>query len=102
MSTLPTLRVAVAFCLVLVYSACAAERLETRDPTQGPTHTLAPTTAILRPTDLSGSEKHVEAPAQSPTTKATYSCPMHPEVQSAQPGQCPKCGMNLIKAAPSP
>lgn len=24
-----------------------------------------------------------------------YTCPMHPEVQSAQPGTCPKCGMNL-------
>lgn len=24
-----------------------------------------------------------------------YSCPMHPEVTSNQPGQCSKCGMNL-------
>ncbi len=27
----------------------------------------------------------------------TYSCPMHPEVQMAKPGRCPKCGMNLVK-----
>lgn len=26
-----------------------------------------------------------------------YTCPMHPEVQSARPGKCPKCGMELIK-----
>ncbi len=26
----------------------------------------------------------------------TYSCPMHPEVVSDQPGKCPKCGMNLV------
>lgn len=26
-----------------------------------------------------------------------YTCPMHPEVRSDQPGQCPKCGMNLVK-----
>lgn len=26
-----------------------------------------------------------------------YSCPMHPEVTSATPGQCPKCGMTLVK-----
>ncbi len=25
-----------------------------------------------------------------------YTCPMHPEVRSDQPGQCPKCGMDLI------
>jgi hypothetical protein len=25
-----------------------------------------------------------------------YTCPMHPEVTSDKPGQCPKCGMNLV------
>jgi hypothetical protein len=29
------------------------------------------------------------------TTKAVYSCPMHPEVTSDKAGTCPKCGMNL-------
>lgn len=29
--------------------------------------------------------------------KANYSCPMHPEVLSDQPGDCPKCGMKLVK-----
>jgi len=27
--------------------------------------------------------------------KTTYTCPMHPEVESDEPGKCPKCGMNL-------
>ena len=27
-----------------------------------------------------------------------YTCPMHPEVQSDEPGSCPKCGMNLAPA----
>lgn len=35
-----------------------------------------------------------------------YTCPMHPEVTSAQPGSCPKCGMTLVsvkeKAAEKP
>jgi hypothetical protein len=26
---------------------------------------------------------------------ARYTCPMHPEVRQAQPGDCPKCGMPL-------
>jgi hypothetical protein len=31
---------------------------------------------------------------------AKYACPMHPEVTSDKPGQCPKCGMNLELANP--
>ncbi|MCI0460817.1 MAG: vitamin K epoxide reductase family protein [Gemmataceae bacterium] len=27
---------------------------------------------------------------------ATYTCPMHPEVQQDRPGTCPKCGMQLV------
>jgi hypothetical protein len=29
------------------------------------------------------------------TISKTYTCPMHPEVISDKPGQCPKCGMDL-------
>src|SRR3546814_19970970 len=28
--------------------------------------------------------------------KATYVCPMHPEVISDKPGKCPTCGMDLV------
>jgi Cu(I)/Ag(I) efflux system membrane fusion protein len=40
------------------------------------------------------------SPAPSPSTSSVppatvYSCPMHPEVRSATPGKCPKCGMDL-------
>jgi FtsP/CotA-like multicopper oxidase with cupredoxin domain len=43
-------------------------------------------------------------------SKTIYTCPMHPEVQQAAPGKCPKCGMTLVKktvrvappAAPKP
>ncbi|TAJ60622.1 MAG: copper oxidase [Chitinophagaceae bacterium] len=32
----------------------------------------------------------------------TYTCPMHPEIHAAKPGNCPKCGMKLVKEKPKP
>jgi hypothetical protein len=32
-----------------------------------------------------------KAPAQ-----VTFTCPMHPEIERAEPGTCPKCGMKLV------
>ena len=28
--------------------------------------------------------------------KQQYTCPMHPEIIQDKPGNCPKCGMNLV------
>nr|MBC7611844.1 hypothetical protein [Pseudopedobacter sp.] len=33
-------------------------------------------------------------------TQATYTCPMHPEIHSSKPGNCPKCGMKLVVDKP--
>lgn len=33
---------------------------------------------------------------ETSTNKQTYTCPMHPEVVSKEPGNCPKCGMKLV------
>ena len=30
----------------------------------------------------------------------TYTCVMHPEIHATKPGNCPKCGMTLIKEKP--
>jgi hypothetical protein len=30
-------------------------------------------------------------------TAATYTCPMHLDIVSEEPGSCPKCGMTLVK-----
>ncbi len=32
----------------------------------------------------------------TPAAKQLYTCPMHPDVISDKPGQCPKCGMTLV------
>lgn len=34
------------------------------------------------------------------TQAATYTCVMHPEIHATKPGNCPKCGMKLIKEKP--
>ena len=47
---------------------------------------------------------HMNMPAQrsggddaKQVLKATYTCPMHPEIHADMPGNCPKCGMKLVK-----
>jgi len=34
-------------------------------------------------------------PEAAPPGKASYTCPMHPEIEQDHPGDCPKCGMAL-------
>jgi CopA family copper-resistance protein len=34
------------------------------------------------------------------TATANYTCSMHPEIHATKPGNCPKCGMKLIKEMP--
>jgi Cu(I)/Ag(I) efflux system membrane fusion protein len=40
------------------------------------------------------------APAAA-ASAALYICPMHPDVRSDEPGSCPICGMDLVKAEPA-
>ena len=37
---------------------------------------------------------------KSPIAPVTYTCPMHPEIHATKPGNCPKCGMKLVKEKP--
>jgi hypothetical protein len=38
----------------------------------------------------------------APPPPRDYVCPMDPDVRSAAPGKCPRCGMNLVLGIPDP
>jgi P-type Cu+ transporter len=42
-----------------------------------------------------GKQEHRKADAVKPSSAAKYYCPMCPDVESDEPGNCPKCGMAL-------
>jgi hypothetical protein len=41
------------------------------------------------------SENKSKSTEQNKTVQ--YTCPMHPEIIQDKPGQCPKCGMDLVE-----
>jgi len=41
-----------------------------------------------------------KAAVETSSLGETYTCPMHPEIHASKPGNCPKCGMKLVKEAP--
>ncbi|MBI4405688.1 MAG: efflux RND transporter periplasmic adaptor subunit [Deltaproteobacteria bacterium] len=45
----------------------------------------------------SKSKKTAEQSQQSQKTADVYTCPMHPQIKKDSPGQCPICGMTLVK-----
>ncbi len=49
---------------------------------------------LLGAAALVGCGKKAEKAAEA----TAYTCPMHPEVTSDEPGECPTCGMDLVPA----
>lgn len=78
-------RLSLSLAGALLLCACAAERRSALPPHLDPASPDAPEAppALAMETE----------PAAAP---GTYTCPMHPEVQSDRPGRCPKCGMPLV------
>ena len=49
--------------------------------------------------DMKGMDMNKKETKQQPQP-VTYTCPMHPEIHATKPGNCPKCGMKLVKEKP--
>ena len=46
---------------------------------------------------ITGCKDHAAKPPVAAANEAIYTCPMHPQVIAHQPGNCPICGMTLMK-----
>ena len=58
---------------------------------------FAATTILITTGCGSQTPASVTAPAPAPaTTNVVYTCPMHSEIVSNAPGNCPICGMQLV------
>jgi len=66
------------------WRALAAERLAAPPPSVRPVWSDSAAAGRTAPTPR--------------TEPALYRCPMHPDITSARPGNCPKCGMALQRA----
>jgi len=62
--------------------------------------------ALLSAAGLGGCRSEPQAGRQPSASVASdeqgvvYTCPMHPQVLSHEPGKCPICGMNLVEKKP--
>jgi Heavy metal binding domain len=91
----------VAWVVANLVSACSPGPVpvaqSSRDPSNpsAPEGMLASAAVASRSNDTTRSADTSREPPDAGVS-GTYVCPMHPEVISAGPGRCPKCGMNLV------
>lgn len=79
--------------LGLIFTSLATATTACSDKKSGTetTTTTSPATATDSTAAASGGNP------ESGVAAATYTCTMHPEVITNEPGKCPKCGMDLVK-----
>ena len=70
-------------------------------PPAGPAHPANPnapegTAYVASSTAPSAPAPSADHSGHDHGAATVYTCPMHPEVTSDKPGQCPKCGMTLV------
>ena len=53
--------------------------------------------ALLASYSCGNSSSKAKPATSTEVAKVQYTCPMHPEVISDKPGNCPKCGMALVE-----
>jgi Cu(I)/Ag(I) efflux system membrane fusion protein len=85
----PTLTLALILVVVsFIALSCAKEEPAGRDAV----HHESPT-GEAAPTSERGATPAADHQAE---TGQQWTCPMHPEITSEEPGQCPECNMNLV------
>ena len=52
---------------------------------------------IENPDLKTADDKNAEIQTTNQPEMKTFTCPVHPEVNTSQPGRCPECGMELIE-----
>lgn len=107
----------LAGALVVGLSACALGAAERVPSLSDPSNPEAPESPVpVMAVSLANGAASPPAPAPkggapeapAPSTDAgtpsptVYTCPMHPEVTSPEPGRCPKCGMKLVPKGDHP
>jgi len=90
-----------AFAFLTTLAAACAEPLAERAPQADPASARAAEAPVARLPELARPDPALttEAPVNPPAA-SLYACPMHPNVRSNAPGQCPTCGMRLRPLAP--